>query len=99
LSTLKSSPPIAQVSTTPREWYGEHAHVEIVPDNHHRCVTARALALDLYDGEFTVLRGLAGLLEVQMADDGVKDFVRAAEHAWSGSADLYEVVTDGFTAA
>lgn len=35
-------------------------HVEIIPNNHHWCITAGALALDLNDREFPVLRCLAG---------------------------------------
>lgn len=72
----------------------EDTHVEIVPDNHHGRVAARALALDLDDGELSVLGGLAGLDAAEMAADGVEDVVRAAEHARCRRADLHEVLAD-----
>ena len=72
-------------------------HIEVVADSHHGCITARALALDLDDGELAILGRLSRLYAAQVAADGVEDVVRAAEHAGSSSADLHKMLTDWFT--
>lgn len=74
----------------------EHAtHIKVVANDNHGSVTARALALDLNDGELAVLGGLARLDASEVATDGVEDIVRATKHARGGSADLDKVLADG----
>ena len=74
------------------------AYVEVVPDDEHGRVAARALALDLDDGELAVLGRVPRLNPAELLADGVEDVVRAAEHARGGGTHLNKVLTDGFPA-
>ena len=71
-------------------------HIEVVANNHHWRITARALTLDLDDSELAVLGRLARLDTAELGTDGVENVVRAAEHAGRGCAYLDEVLTDRF---
>lgn len=74
-------------------------YVEIVTNNQHWRIAARALALDFDDGELAVLRRLARLDAAEVLADGVEDVVRAAQHARRRRAHLHKVLADRLPAA
>lgn len=49
-------------------------YVEVIIDDHHRCVAACALTLDLDNCELPVLRRFSRLYTTKMAACGVEDF-------------------------
>ena len=97
VSAVRSSCTDSPVTRGERRAERKETHVEVVPDDEHGRVAARALALDLDDGELAVLGRLAGLDAAELGADGVEDVVRAAEHARRRGADLHEVFADGFS--
>ena len=94
VSAVRSSCTDSPVTRGERRAKRRETHVEVVPDDEHGRVAARALALDLDDGELAVLGRLAGLDAAELGADGVEDVVCAAEHAWGGCADLNKVLTN-----
>ena len=74
----------------------EGTHIEVITDNKHGSITARALTLDFNDGELAVLGRLARFDAAEVATDGVKNVVRAAEHTRRRRADLNEVFANRF---
>ena len=71
-------------------------YIEVVANNHHWRITARALTLDLDDSELAILGGLSRLNAAQLRTDGVEDLVCAVERARSCGANLDEMFADGF---
>ena len=72
-------------------------YVEVIADDHHGRVAARALALNLDDGELAVLGSVPGLDATELGADGVQDVVRATKHARRRCANLDKVLSNGFT--
>jgi len=70
-------------------------HVEVVANDDHRRVAARALALDLNNSEFAVLGSLAWVNTTEVGADCVEDLGGAFEHARRGRADLDKVLANG----
>ena len=93
-SSVRSS--YSRVSTHSRPKLKDGTYVKVVANDEHWCVAARALALDLDDGELAVLGRLARLDATQMSADGVQDVVRTTKHAGGGGADLDKVLSDRF---
>ena len=72
-------------------------NVEIISDDQHWCITASTLTLDLDHRELAVLRRVSRLDAAKVLTNGVQKLRGATKHAWGGRADLYKVLTDGFT--
>lgn len=75
-----------------------HTHVEVIVHDHHWRIATRPLAFDLDDCELAVLRCVARFDAAQVLADGVKDVVRAAQHARCCRAHLDKVLADGLAA-
>lgn len=69
-------------------------YIEVIADNHHRSIAACALAFNLDDSKFPILRRVTDMDAAEMLADCVEDFRGATEHAGRGGADLHEIISD-----
>jgi hypothetical protein len=56
---------------------GKVTNIEIIANNHHRCITASALTFYFNDGEFTILRCLPRFYPAQLGANRVQNLRRA----------------------
>lgn len=76
--------------------FGCQVLIKVIIDCHHWSITTSSLTFNFYDREFAVLRGLANLDPAKVITNSLDNIGRAAKHARSCSADLDEVLANGF---